>query len=80
MCTIHIKGRGCWTGPGKGLGAEAGGWGVLGGLEAGGWVLGGWGTRGAGAGPSWLIENAFKAATFQKQKKSRKEAEKKQEL
>ena len=79
MCVYNTyKGRGCWTDPGQGLGAEPGGW-SLGAGEC-------WGTRGlagwlaevgAGAGPGWPIENALKAATFQKQKKSRKKAQNK---
>ena len=74
MCVYNTyKGRGCWTDPGQGLGAEPGGW-SLGAGEC-------WGTRGlagwlaevgAGAGPGWPIENALKAATFQKQKKAEK--------
>ena len=64
MCVYNTyKGRGCWTDPGQGLGAEPGGW-SLGAGEC-------WGTRG------WPIENALKAATFQKQKKSRKKAQNK---
>ena len=80
MCVYNTyKGRGCWTDPGQGLGAEPGGW-SLGAGEC-------WGTRGlagwlaevgAGAGPGWPIENALKAATFQKQKKSRKKQKKTQ--
>ena len=80
MCVYNTyKGRGCWTDPGQGLGAEPGGW-SLGAGEC-------WGTRGlagwlaevgAGAGPGWPIENALKAATFQKQKKSRKNQKKAQ--
>ena len=80
MCVYNTyKGRGCWTDPGQGLGAEPGGW-SLGAGEC-------WGTRGlagwlaevgAGAGPGWPIENALKAATFQKQKKSRKKQKKAQ--
>ena len=81
MCVYNTyKGRGCWTDPGQGLGAEPGGW-SLGAGEC-------WGTRGlagwlaevgAGAGPGWPIENALKAATFQKQKKKQKKAGKKAE-
>ena len=80
MCVYNTyKGRGCWTDPGQGLGAEPGGW-SLGAGEC-------WGTRGlagwlaevgAGAGPGWPIENALKAATFQKQKKAEKRRKKAQ--
>ena len=80
MCVYNTyKGRGCWTDPGQGLGAEPGGW-SLGAGEC-------WGTRGlagwlaevgAGAGPGWPIENALKAATFQRQKKEEKSRKKAQ--
>jgi len=41
MCVCNTyKGRGCWTDPGQGLGAEPGGWGALGGYTAG-WLRGG---------------------------------------
>jgi len=63
MCVYNTyKGRGCWTGSGH--------WGTRG---LAGWLAEG----GAGAGPGWPIENALKAATFQKQKNSRKKTEKK---
>ena len=64
MCVYNTyKGRGCWTGPGH--------WGTRG---LAGWLAEG----GAGAGPGWLIENALKAATFQKQKKRKKKQKKHQ--
>ena len=53
-----------WARPGGGVGGAA---------TTG---LGGWLAGGPGAGPGWLIENAAKAATFQKQNRSRKAAEK----
>ena len=78
MCVYNTyKGRGCWTDPGQGLGAEPGGWSVGAGECWGARGLAGWLAEvGAGAGPGWPIENALKAATFQKQKKSRKKQKK----
>ena len=72
MCTIHIKAGATGLTLGKAWGLSLGAgerWGTRG--------LAGWlGEGGAGAGPGWPIENALKAATFQKQKKSRKKQKK----
>ena len=72
VCTIHIKAGAAGLTLGKAWGLSLGAgerWGTRG---LAGWLAEG----GAGAGPGWLIENALKAATFQKQKKTQKKAEK----
>ena len=75
VCTIHIKAGAAGLTLGKACGLSLGAgerWGTRG---LAGWLAEG----GAGAGPGWPIENALKAATFQKQKKSRTKTEKKAE-
>ena len=73
VCTIHIKAGAAGLTLGKGWGLSLGAgecWGTRG--------LAGWLAEvGAGAGPGWPIENALKAATFQKQKKKQKKNRKK---
>ena len=76
MCVYNTKGRGCWTDPGQGLGAEPGGWawglGNAGGLEA--W-LAGW-----GGGWSWagLVNwKRVKSSDFPKAEKNTKKRRKK---
>ena len=75
MCTIYIKAGAAGLTLGKAWGLSLGAgerWGTRG--------LAGWlGEGGAGAGPGWPIENALKAATFQKQKKMQKKSQKKAE-
>jgi hypothetical protein len=68
VCTIHIKAGAAGLTLGKAWGLSLGAgerWGTRG---LAGWLA----ERGAGAGPGWLMENALKTATFQKQKKTQK--------
>ena len=67
VCTIHIKAGAAGLTLSLGAGER---WGTRG---LAGWLAEG----GAGAGPGCLIENALKAATFQKQKKTQKKQKKK---
>ena len=73
MCTIHIKAGAAGLTLGKGWGLSLGAGECWGARGLAGWLA----EVGAGAGPGWPIENALKAATFQKQKKSRKKAQNK---
>ena len=74
VCNAYVR-PGLLDWPGQGLVALSLWLGGAGGLEAWG---AGW-LGGAGAGPGCLIENALKAATFQKHKKKHKKAREKHE-
>ena len=75
VCNAYVR-PGLLDWPGQGLVALSLWLGGAGGIEAWG---AGW-LGGAGAGPGCLIENALKAATFQKHKKKHKKAREKQKL